>query len=76
MDIFGNTNSRKMPERLFWGTIYIDHKTAIRGNPEKQNYSVCPRLRFINADFTCEGCGQEFTWTACEQKAWFEDYFS
>jgi len=75
MDIFGNTDSRKIPEHLFWGAIYLDHDTAIRGNPEKQNYSVCPRHWYIDAVFKCEGCRQEFTWMAREQKVWFEDYF-
>ena len=75
MDIFGDTDSRKMPEHLFWGAVFLDHDTAIRGNPAKQNYSVCPRNWYIDADFKCEDCGQEFTWTAGEQKAWFEDYF-
>lgn len=73
-DIFGNTDSRKMPEHLFWGAISLDHDTAIRGNPDKQNYSVCPRHWYIDASFECESCGEEFTWTAREQKAWFEDY--
>ena len=75
IDILGNTDSRKMPEHLFWGAIYLDHDTAIPGNPEKQNYSVCPRHWYIDADFKCEGCDKEFTWMAREQKAWFEDYF-
>ena len=75
MDFFGNTDSRKMPEHLFWGALYLDHDTAIRGNPEKQNFTVCPRFWYLDADFRCDGCGQEFTWTAGEQKAWFEDYF-
>lgn len=28
----------------------------------------------MDADFKCERCGQEFTWTADEQKTWFEDF--
>ena len=75
MDIFGNTDSRKMPEHLFSGAMFLDHDTAVRGNPDKQNYSVCPRHWYVDADFKCESCGQEFTWTAGEQKAWFENYF-
>lgn len=75
MDIFGNTDSRKMPGHLFRGAIHVVHETAIRGNPGKQNYSVCPRHWYVDADFRCEACGKEFAWTAGEQKAWFEDYF-
>ena len=75
MDYFGETDSRKMPKHLFWGAIYLDHETAIPGNPKKQNFTVCPRFWYLDADFLCDGCRQEFTWTAGEQKAWFEDYF-
>lgn len=75
MDIFGSTDPRKMPGHFFWRAIHLDYATAIRGNPDKQNYSVCPRHWYIDADFKCAGCDREFTWTAGEQKAWFEDYF-
>jgi hypothetical protein len=64
-----------MPEHLFWGATHVDHATAIQGNPKKQNFSVCPRHWYVDAGFECEGCGQEFTWKAGEQKAWLEDYF-
>lgn len=74
MDLFGSTDPRLMPEYLFGGAIHLDYKTAIRGNPEKQNYSVCPRHWYIDADFNCARCRKEFTWTAREQKAWFEEY--
>ena len=52
----------------------MDHSNAVRANPEKQNYSVCPRHWYVNADFRCERCGHEFTWTAQEQRRWFEDF--
>ena len=74
MDIFGSTDPRKMPEHMFYGTIHLDYKSAIRGNPQKQNYSVCPRHWYIDAGFECESCHREFIWTAREQKAWFEIY--
>jgi len=75
MDSFGSTDPRKMPKHLFSGAIYLDYRGAIRGNPQKQNYTVCPRHWYMDADFICARCGREFTWTAAEQKAWFEDYF-
>ncbi len=28
----------------------------------------------MDAVFKCEGCREKFTWTADEQKAWFEEY--
>lgn len=75
MDIFGDTDPRKMPTHLFYGALHLDYATAIQGDPSKQNYSVCPRHWYIDADFKCSDCGREFTWTAREQMAWFEDYF-
>ena len=75
MDYFGSTDPRLMPKHLFWGAVHIDYASAVRGNPEKQNYSVCPRYWFIDADFVCKSCRKNFTWTAGEQKAWFEDYY-
>ena len=75
MDIFGNTDPRKMPTHLFSRALFIDYETAVRGNPGKQNFSVCPRHWYLDVDFKCERCSQEFTWSAGEQKAWFEDYY-
>lgn len=75
MDILGDSDSKKMPEHFFYGALYIDHKTATRGNPEKQNFSVCPRHWYVDADFKCGKCRREFTWTAGEQKSWFETYY-
>lgn len=75
MDIFGNTDPKKMPQHFFGNALSIDYKTAIRSNFEKQNYSICPRHWYIGADFKCKGCGKAFTWSAMEQKAWFEDFF-
>ena len=75
MDSFGYADSRCMPEWLFSRALSLDHTTAIRGNPEKQNHGVCPRHWYVDAVFECVRCGEQFTWTAGEQKAWFEDYF-
>jgi hypothetical protein len=75
MDVFGNTDPKKMPRHFFFDASAVHHETAVRASVEKQNYGVCPRHWYIDADFKCERCEQEFTWTAKEQKAWFEDYF-
>jgi len=75
MDYFGSTYPQMMPKHLFGGAIHLDYSSAIRGNPQKQNFSVCPRHWYIDAAFNCANCRKEFTWTAREQKAWFEDYF-
>lgn len=52
----------------------MDHQTAIRANVEVQKYCVAPRHWYVDADFQCGTCNQEFTWSAREQKLWFEDY--
>lgn len=74
-DYFGSTDPRLMPRHLFPGLMHMDYDSAIRGDPQKQNCSVCPRYWYIDADFKCAQCGTKFTWTASEQKVWFEDYF-
>ncbi len=73
-DLFGNTDSKKMPEHFFDGALALDHQSAIRANVAVQKYCVAPRHWYIDADFKCGSCGQEFTWSAREQKVWFEDY--
>lgn len=74
MDIFGSSDPRKMPAHLFGDAIRLDYSSAIRGEPQKQNYSVCPRHWYVDADFECARCHREFSWTAREQQAWFEEY--
>ena len=74
MDYFGRSDARNMPGHFFSGAIEKDYSSTIKGNPKKQNYSVCPRYWYFDAVFECGSCQQRFTWTANEQKAWFEDY--
>ena len=74
MDIFGNTDPRKMPGHFFSGSIDKDYSTAVRANISKQNYTVCPRHWYFNVSFVCEDCKRDFVWSAQEQKLWFEEY--
>ena len=74
IDIFGNTDPKKMPNHFFYGAVKIKYETAVKANTDKQNYSVCPREWYADAQFTCDVCKDDFIWTASEQKAWFEDY--
>lgn len=73
-DIFGSTDSRRMPEHLFYEATHIDHSTAIPADIRRQNYSVCPRHWYVDAEFTCRRCAVHFLWKAAEQKTWFEEY--
>ncbi|MBA3037821.1 MAG: hypothetical protein FP814_15185 [Desulfobacterium sp.] len=48
---------------------------AVRGNVKSQSFCrMChvPRYFFINEDKTCVQCGQDFVFSAKEQKYWFE----
>ena len=74
MSDFGLHDPRDMPAHLFWQALRVDYDTAVRANPEKQNCSICPRYWFVDAVFSCERCGNEFTFTAAEQRLWYEEY--
>ncbi|MFT5291205.1 MAG: hypothetical protein ACI8QS_002666 [Planctomycetota bacterium] len=74
MDYFGKSSPRDVPRHLFSGAVQIDFESAIRGDPDKQNYTVCPRHWYMDAEFECADCGYAFTWSAQEQRTWFEEY--
>lgn len=74
LDVFGSTDPRKMPAHFFSGAKFIDYGSAIQADTSKQDFSVAPRHWYIDCDFHCAECRREFTWTAQEQKAWFEQY--
>ncbi len=71
---FGCNDPKEMPATFFYGAIFIDYKTAMRANWKKQALTVAPRFWYIDADFLCSECRCEFTWTARQQKLWFEEY--
>lgn len=72
-DSFGDSDPRKMPSHLFWGTRYLDYATAVRADIKQQNFSMCPRHWYIDAAFKCSRCGESFVFTADEQKFWYEE---
>ena len=72
MDVFGSTDPKYMPLWFFRGALKLDYSTAIRADVGVQDYSVCPRHWYIDAQLRCDACGTEFSWPAREQKAWFE----
>lgn len=71
--IFGEDNPKGMPDHLFFGALRMDYDTAQRADISKQNYSVCPRHWCVDATFICRDCAEEFTFTASEQRFWYED---
>lgn len=74
MDIFGDTDPKKMPLHFFSGSYELDYATAIRADTSRQDCSVCPRHWYIDARFRCAECGADFLWSAQEQQIWFETY--
>ncbi len=73
-DYFGEKDPKNMPGYFFYGAVHVEYRTAKRAVIEKQDFSMVPRFWYIDADFRCDACRKEFTWSADEQKAWFERY--
>jgi hypothetical protein len=72
MDIFGDTDPKKMPRHLFSDLRSMDYSTATRADVARQNYSVCPRHWYIDAIFKCVSCGEDFLFSVSEQRFWYE----
>ena len=73
IDIFGDSDPRKMPRQLFGNSRHLDYATAVRANISQQNFSVCPRHWYVDAELRCSRCDQSFVFSADEQKFWYED---
>ena len=71
---FGRDDPREMPAHFFHGSLRVDYSSAVRANTGKQNCSICPRHWYLDAIFPCGRCGGEFTFTASEQRVWYEEY--
>lgn len=74
MSDFGRDNPHDMPGFLFVRALRRDFDTAIRAHPDRQNCSICPRYWYVDAIFPCDRCGAEFTFSAAEQRVWYEEY--
>jgi hypothetical protein len=51
-------------------------KGAVRGDPRKQNlcfHCHTPRYFYVNEGKTCVQCGEDFLFSAAEQKFWYEN---
>ncbi len=63
--------ARKRWGERYWGkTVFPE--SAILADPEKQNYSVIPRVLYVDMKKTCRDCGRSFIFFAKEQKYWYE----
>jgi len=74
MSGFGNDDPRKMPAHFFYRSLRVDYETAVQADTDKQNCSICPRYWYVDTTFRCDRCGAEFSFSAAEQRAWYEDY--
>lgn len=74
IDHFGSTNPKGMASYFFGDAKHIHYPSTVRADISKQDYCVVPRYWYIDCDFECPKCGLEFTWTAREQRVWFEKY--
>lgn len=74
MTDFGEADPREMPAHLFAGARRLHYASAVRADIGKQNRSICPRYWYVDATFSCARCGRDFTFTAGEQRTWYEEY--
>lgn len=74
MDIFNNQEDpHETAKWHFTDALSINYNTAERANVAKQNCGVCPRHWYFDAIYKCKACGIEFTFSAKEQRFWYED---
>ena len=74
MTDFGFDDPRDMPVHFFYRCLSVDYRTAVRANSERQNRSICPRYWYVDTVYPCERCTAEFTFSAAEQRVWYEEY--
>jgi hypothetical protein len=74
MTAFGSDDPREMPPHFFYRARRVDYASAVRADADRQNCSICPRYWYVDTVFPCERCGVEFTFTAEEQRVWYEEY--
>ena len=71
---FGRDDPREMPAHFFFRSLWIEYGSAVRADPGRQNCSICPRYWYVDTTFACDRCDGEFTFSAEEQRIWYEEY--
>jgi hypothetical protein len=71
---FGRDDPREMPAHFFYRSLRVDYGSAVRANAARQNCSICPRYWYVDTIFPCDRCASEFTFSAAEQRIWYEEY--
>lgn len=54
--------------------IAVDKSQCVPANSAKQNYSVVPESVYYSMKLECERCGEEFWFSANEQRVWYEEW--
>lgn len=73
IDIFGDTNPRKMPRHLFREAVELDYEGAVKADISRQAPATCPRHWYIPATFVCVDCKEPFLFSVHEQRFWYEE---
>jgi len=74
MDVFKNPEDpHETAKWHFTHALSIDYDTAERANVAQQNCGVCLRHWYFDAIYRCKACGIEFTFSAKEQRFWYEE---
>jgi len=56
IDVFGDTDPKKVPASMFHGAVSVDYDSAVRADIAKQAPATCPRYWYIPAVFQCVAC--------------------
>ena len=54
--------------------IAVDESQSVRADPEKQHYTVISESVYYSMKLRCERCGEEFWFSANEQRVWYEEW--
>ncbi|MFO0951208.1 MAG: zinc-ribbon domain containing protein [Isosphaeraceae bacterium] len=54
--------------------IDVDESNCVPADPEKQHYTVIPESAYCSMRLRCGQCGQEFWFSANEQRVWYEEW--
>jgi hypothetical protein len=71
---FSDQDPRRMSLHFFMTPCSLDYESAVLADISKQNFGYSPRPWYIDMKGRCVSCGEEFCWSAVEQRLWFETY--
>jgi hypothetical protein len=54
--------------------ITIDESSYVPANADRQHFTVVPESAYYSMQLRCDGCGEEFWFSADEQRTWYEEW--